>query len=122
LTPRSQLEYDIPMIRSRYFFALILLVISLALTSGANATALALLQDDAGAACCEVDKGGSTVPFDVPCSEPDCQCISCLSFVVPVSSRHPANDWFHSVLSFNRVEKAPPYEYVKTIDYPPELS
>lgn len=110
------------MIRYRIYFAFIMLVISLALTSGAGATVASLLQEGAVPACCEADAGKSDSPLDAPCSEPDCQCISCLAFVMPLYSRQPANNNFHATLSFNNLLKTPPLEYFKAIDYPPELS
>ena len=122
LTWPNQFGYGHLMIRYRIFFAHILLVISLVLTSGAIATAAALLQGGAPTACCKADTGSSTIPLDVPCSEPDCQCISCLVCVVTVCSRQPAYNGFHAASSFSRIVKAPPLEYIKTIDYPPEFS
>lgn len=110
------------MIRYRYFFALILLVISLVLTSGGIATAAALLQSEAQPACCEADANGSSTPLEVPCSEPDCQCLSCLAFVVPVSLRQSAFKEFLASSPFNLLVEVPPIGYFKSIDYPPEFS
>ena len=110
------------MIRYRFLFALVLLVISLVLTSGTGATAMTLLQESVPPACCEADLDDSAAPFEAPCSEPDCQCFSCLAFVVPVCSRQPVYDSFHAISSFSRFVTAPPLEYFKTIDYPPEFS
>lgn len=110
------------MIRYRYLFALILLVISLVQTSGGIATAAALLQSGAQPACCEADANGSSAPLEVPCSESDCQCLSCLAFVVPLCSRQPAYKGFLASSSFNLLVAVPPVGYFKSIDYPPEFS
>lgn len=110
------------MIQFRFIFALILLVISLVLTSGAGATVASLLQEGTASTCCEVDANKSNSPLDVPCSEPDCQCISCLSFVMPLYSYQPTYNDSHATSSFNSLVKTPPLEYFKKIDYPPELS
>lgn len=110
------------MIRLRFISALILLAISVLLTSGAAATAASLLQDGAAPACCDADANKSDSPLDAPCSGPDCQCISCLAFVMPLHSSRPAYDGGHANSSFNTLVKSPPLEYSKTIDYPPERS
>ncbi|NTV50232.1 MAG: hypothetical protein HGB32_14435 [Geobacteraceae bacterium] len=110
------------MIQYRNLFALILLVISLALTNGAGATVELLLQEEAASPCCVADTERSDSPLEVPCSDPDCQCIFCLAFVMPLYSRQPANNNFHATSSFNTLVKTPPIEYFKAIDYPPELS
>jgi len=110
------------MIQFRFIFALILLAISLVLTSGAGATAASLLQGGAAPACCVADVENSGSPLDVPCSEPDCQCIFCFAFVMPIYSRQPAINGFCATSSYNNLVKTPPIEYFKAIDYPPELS
>jgi len=110
------------MIRLRFLSALILLVVSLVLTSGASATATALLQEGAATDCCDAAADKPAAPFDVPCSEPDCQCITCLAFVVTLHSRLPVYNGYHATSSFNRLFSVLPHEYVKTIDYPPEFS
>lgn len=116
------MEYDLNMIRYRNFFALVLLVMSLVLTSGATATAMELLQAGDETACCVTDTDSETTPFDAPCSEPGCQCISCLTFVVPMCSYRKMLIAFLAVSVFDRHEKLPPLEYYKSIDYPPEFS
>ena len=121
LTTQNKLEYDLPMIRYRYFFAVFLLVMSLVLTSGITAAAMEFLQAGSATACCDFDVDSESTPFDAPCSEPSCQCISCLTFVA-VYSRQPVYSGFHSTFVFNSLTKAPPHEYFNTIDYPPELS
>lgn len=118
----QSIEYDLPMTRYRFLFVRVLLVISLALPSVANAAATALLQAGAPPACCETDTDRSTTPFDVPCSVPDCQCISCLAFIMPVCSLQPAYNGFFATSSFSRLVTAPSLEYFKSIDYPPEFS
>lgn len=110
------------MIQFRFISALILLVISLVLTNGAGATVATLLQEGTAAACCEFDADKSNKPLDVPCSEPGCQCISCLSFVMPLYVYQPAYNNSPAASAFNSLIKTPPLEYFKKIDYPPELS
>jgi len=110
------------MIQFRFISALLLLVILLVFTSGVGATVASLIQEGTAPACCEADANKSTTPLDTPCSEPDCQCISCLSFVMPLYSEQPTNNAFHATSLFNTLAKAPPPEYFKAIDYPPELS
>ena len=110
------------MISYRFSLNLILLLISLVLTSGAHSTVTALLQDGTSSVCCDIDTASPATPLEVPCSAPDCQCIACLSFVVPARSPQPALNGFPTASSFNYADKTPPPEYVKTIDYPPEFS
>ena len=108
------------MIRYRFLFAHILLVISLLLTSGTSATALALLQEGVAQGCCEAEANIPSSPLENPCSEPDCQCTSCFTFVMPL---HPRNSLYNSsdrTSSFCTLVRTPPPEYAKTIDYPPE--
>lgn len=116
------IEYDLDMARYRFLFVRVLLVISLALPGAANAAAAALLQEGTLPACCETDTERPTAPLDVPCSVPDCQCISCLAFMMPVYSRQPAYNGLFAASSFSRLATAPSLEYFKTIDYPPEFS
>jgi hypothetical protein len=110
------------MIRYRNLFALIMLVILFVLTSGAGATVELLLQEGVAHPCCVAGGDRSDSPPDVPCSEPDCQCVFCLAFVMPLYSCQPANNDFHATSSFNTLVKTPTIEYFKAIDYPPELS
>lgn len=110
------------MMRYRYLFAIMMLVMSLVLTSGMTAAAMEFLQKGSATTCCDTDADSESTPFDAPCSEPSCQCISCLSFVVAEYSRQPAYNGFHSNSVFNSLTKAPPHEYFKTIDYRPELN
>ena len=109
------------MIRYRNIFALIMLIISLTLTSGAGATAELLLQEATAPSRCVADAERTDSPFDVPCSGPDCQCIFCLAFVMSPYSRQPANNNFRATSLFNSLVKTPPLEYFKAIDYPPEF-
>ncbi len=110
------------MIRFRYISAIFLLVISLVLTSGAGATFASLLQEGSTPACCDADAGKSNSPLDLPCSQPDCQCISCTSFVMPLYLYQSVYDDSYAASSFNSLVKALPLEFFKTIDYPPEFS
>ena len=110
------------MIQFRFISALILLVISLLLTSGTGATVASLLQEGKAPACCDADTDKSNLPLDAPCSEPDCQCLSCFAFVMPLDPYKSANNGFHAVSSYNLLVKTPPLEYFKAIDYPPERS
>lgn len=114
--------YDHAMIQFRFISALFLLVISLVLTSGAGATVASLIQEGNAPACCDADAGKASLPLDTPCSEPDCQCISCLSFVVPPCSYRLAYDYSFAAASFNSLVEALPLEFFKSIDYPPEFS
>lgn len=122
LTRKTPFRYDLHMIRLRYAAALILLVISVLLTSGASATVTSILHEGAVPSCCDADRDGSESPLDAPCSGPDCQCISCLYFVMTLQSCQPAYDGWHDTLSYNTLVKTPPLEYFKAIDYPPEFS
>lgn len=116
------IAYDLDMARYRLLFVRVLLVISLALPGATNAAAAALHQEEIPPACCETDTDRSTAPIDVPCSVPDCQCISCLAFMMPAYSRQPAYNGIFATSTFNRLATAPSLEYFKTIDYPPEFS
>lgn len=108
------------MIRYRFLFANILLVISLLLTSGTSAVALVLIQEGAAQGCCEAEANIPASPLENPCSEPDCQCTSCFTFVM---SLHPRNSLYQNsdgTSSFSALVITPPPEYAQTIDYPPE--
>ncbi|MHB8057477.1 MAG: hypothetical protein ACYDHC_06240 [Desulfuromonadaceae bacterium] len=118
----QSIEYDLHMILHRFLFVHVLLVILLALPSVAATAAAALLQGGAAPACCEADSDRSAAPFDAPCSVPDCQCVSCLAFMMPLCSRQPVHNGIVASLSFSRLATAPSLEYFKAIDYPPEFS
>lgn len=122
LTLRNQVEYGKQMIRHRFFFALILLVISLVFSSGAHATVTALFKSGTPPACCDHDSSCPTAPFESSSPAQGCECTSCISFILSPSPSQPDRKGFQTIASFSSFVRFPPPEYVKTIDYPPELS
>lgn len=119
---QNRLDYDHNMIRFRYIFACILLLISFVLTGGVVAAAKELYSAETSAGCCDKETTDSTKPAEEPCTKSDCQCISCLLFVTPST---PCQLSYLPVLTrkpFNHADISPPSDYMKSIDYPPEFS
>lgn len=100
--------------------SLVLLLVALLTLSGLTTAAAALVHADTATACCDKERNDGQTGA-VPCSAPDCSCISCMTIDLvdsPTIHRAPLGEALH----FTPAQRFHLSEYLSSIDYPPEIT
>lgn len=100
---------------------MLLLLIALFMLSGLGHAAEMLTPIDSASTCCPGESPIDVPPAESPCSSPDCPCLSCLSFDVPMAFRIQ-----HHCPEFTSGHATsitfPPSGHDRAIEYPPEAA